>query len=118
MVLNILKEKEPLDIYPIWDRAEKYILKWFGEAALSVGKAIDWKEQGIDGIVNVLPFTCLPGNIVTAVSKKIKSEHSIPWINIAYDGLEQLTTEIRLEAFFYQVKQYHLKKLEKKEILC
>ncbi|MCM8804702.1 MAG: acyl-CoA dehydratase activase-related protein, partial [Candidatus Omnitrophica bacterium] len=107
---DVLYEKEPVDIYPIWEKAERYILKWFGEAALSVGKAIDWKKQGIDGIVNVLPFTCLPGNIVTSISKKIKSEHSIPWINIAYDGLEQFTTELRLEAFFYQVKQYYFKK--------
>lgn len=107
---DILYEKEHLDIYPIWNKAERYILKWFGEAALSAGKAIDWKDNGIDGIVNVLPFTCLPGNIVTAISKKIKAEHSIPWINIAYDGLEQFTTEIRLEAFFYQVKQYFLTK--------
>lgn len=111
---DMILEKEPLDIYPIWNSSEPYILKWFGEAALSIGKAIDWKRRvEIDGIINVLPFTCLPGNIVTAISNRIKTEQSLPWINIAYDGLEQLTTEIRIEAFFYQVRQYHLNKVRK-----
>lgn len=104
---GFLHEKEPRTIYEIWNNAEPYIIKWFGEAALSIGKAIEWKKYSLDGVVNVLPFTCLPGNIVTAVSKKIKEDLSIPWINIAYDGLEQATTQIRLEAFFYHVKEYH-----------
>ena len=28
------------------------------------------------------------------------------WLNLAFDGLEQETTETRLEAFMYQAKQY------------
>ncbi len=104
---GFLHEKEPDSIYEIWDNAEPYIIKWFGEAALSIGKAIEWKKYSLDGVVNVLPFTCLPGNIVTAVSRKIKTDLSIPWINLAYDGLEQTTGEVRLEAFFYHVKEYH-----------
>jgi len=57
-------------------------------------------------IINVLPFTCIPGNIVNASSKRIREEYKIPWLNLAFDGLEQGTTETRLEAFMYQAKQY------------
>ncbi|GAG72600.1 unnamed protein product, partial [marine sediment metagenome] len=32
--------------------------------------------------------------------------YKIPWLNLAFDGLEQGTTETRLEAFMYQAKQY------------
>lgn len=110
---GFLHEKEPRSIYEIWDNAEPYIVKWFGEAALSIGKAIEWGKYSLDGVVNVLPFTCLPGNIVTAVSRKIKADLSIPWINLAYDGLDQATSQVRLEAFFYHVKEYHCRHLNK-----
>jgi len=58
----------------------------------------------------VLPFTCIPGNLVNAVSKMIREEYKIPWLNLAFDGLDQGTTETRLEAFMYQARQYMEKK--------
>jgi predicted nucleotide-binding protein (sugar kinase/HSP70/actin superfamily) len=91
------------DIYEIWDNAEPYIIKWFGEAALSIGKSLDWIKKDIDGIVNVFPFTCMPGTMVTAISKSIREQYKIPWLNLAFDGLEQGPTETRLEAFMYQI---------------
>jgi len=97
-------------IYQIWDNAEPYIIKWFGEAALSIGKSVDWIKGDIDGIVNVLPFTCMPGTMVTAASKSIREKYKTPWLNLAFDGLEQGTTETRLEAFMYQAKQHKLAK--------
>ena len=103
---GFLREDKEAGIYEIWDNAEPYIVKWFGEAALSIGKSVDWIENGADGIINVLPFTCIPGNIVNAVSKRIREKYKIPWLNLAFDGLEQETTETRLEAFMYQAKQY------------
>ena len=44
-------------------RAAPYIHHSFeGEAVLSVGKAIDYINRGVSGIVNVMPFTCMPGH--------------------------------------------------------
>ena len=106
---------EEADIYEIWDNAEPYIIKWFGEAALSVGKSVAWIKKGIDGIVNVLPFTCMPGTMVTAISKRLREEYGVPWLNLAFDGLEQGTSETRLEAFMYQAKEYKLSKLNKEK---
>lgn len=107
---GFLREDTETDIYEIWDNAEPYIVKWFGEAALSIGKSVDWIKNGADGIINVLPFTCIPGNLVNAISKKIREEYKVPWLNLAFDGLEQGTTETRLEAFMYQAGQYMEKK--------
>lgn len=109
---GFLREDKEADIYEIWDNAEPYIIKWFGEAALSIGKSLDWIKNGADGIINVLPFTCIPGNIVNAVSKRIREKYRVPWLNLAFDGLEQGTTETRLEAFMYQAGQYMKKKKE------
>ena len=112
-----LIDLEETDIYEIWDNAEPYIIKWFGEAALSVGKSIHWINKGADGIINVLPFTCMPGTMVTAISKRIREEYKVPWLNLAFDGLEQGTTDTRLEAFLYQAKQHKEEKQYKKDKL-
>jgi len=79
-----------------------------GEAILSIGKAIDFIRKGISGMVNVMPFTCMPGMIVTAISKRLREDlNSIPWINLSYDGQEDIQTQKRIEAFIYQAKQYN-----------
>jgi len=88
--------------------AEPYIDSSFeGEAVLSIGKAVDFYKKGVSGIVNVMPFTCMPGTIVSAILKRYRDDQNhIPVLNMAYDGQENTSTQTRLEAFMYQVRQY------------
>jgi len=81
-----------------------------GEAILSVGKAIDFIKKGVSGIVNVMPFTCMPGTNVSAVMLKVKEKYNIPFLNMAYDGLSQATSRTRIEAFMHQARQFMLRK--------
>lgn len=85
-----------------------YIHRSFeGEAVLSVGKAVDYINRGVSGIVNVMPFTCMPGTIATAVLKRVREEHdNIPLLNIAYEGQGDSQTLTRLEAFMHQARSY------------
>jgi predicted nucleotide-binding protein (sugar kinase/HSP70/actin superfamily) len=86
-----------------------------GEAVLSVGKCGDYIRKGVSGLVNVMPFTCMPGTIVGAVMKRYREEHNdIPFLNMAYDGQEETNTLTRLEAFMHQARQYQRQLLEKK----
>ncbi|MCK4506674.1 MAG: hypothetical protein KAW14_13750, partial [Candidatus Aegiribacteria sp.] len=65
--------------------------------------------------VNIFPFTCLPGTIITAISKRIRKEHrDLPWLNLAFDGQEDTDNEARLEAFMYQVRQTFMERSNKK----
>jgi predicted CoA-substrate-specific enzyme activase len=92
--------------------ARPYIHHSFeGEAVLSVGKAIDYINRGVSGIVNVMPFTCMPGTIATAVLKRVREEHdNIPLLNIAYEGQGDSQTVTRLEAFMHQARSYQATK--------
>jgi len=49
------------------------------------------------------------------ISKRLREEYGVPWLNLAFDGLEQGTSETRLEAFMYQAKVYKLSKLHKEK---
>lgn len=70
-----------------------------GETILSIGKTIDFMERGCCGIINVMPFGCMPGTIVTALLKVVSKDYDIPCISIPYDGTESTVTELQLEAF-------------------
>ena len=78
-----------------------------GEAILSVGESLDFYEQGINGIVNVMPLTCMPGTIVTSLLKRVREEcDNLPAISIAYDGTKLVNLETRLEAFVHQARHF------------
>jgi predicted CoA-substrate-specific enzyme activase len=78
-----------------------------GEAILSIGKTMDFALKGASGVVNVMPFACMPGTIVNTILKRYREENrNLPILNMAYDGQEQSNIMTRLEAFMYQAKQY------------
>jgi predicted CoA-substrate-specific enzyme activase len=82
-----------------------------GEAVLTIGKAIEFAHEGASGIINCMPFNCMPGTIVTSLSRKVSHDiGDIPWLNISYEGLKDTGEETRLEAFVDQIKNtYSLK---------
>ena len=107
LVAGTLRDGEEPALKDIWKNAEPYLPPWFGEAALSLGKSVDYARKGLAGIINVMPFTCLPGTIATAALKRFREDYNgIPCLIIAYDGLEQTNATTRLEAFLYQARQY------------
>jgi predicted nucleotide-binding protein (sugar kinase/HSP70/actin superfamily) len=99
--------KEPT-IPQTLDLAKGYLDPSFeGEAILSIGKSRDFISKGISGIVNIMPFTCMPGTVVNSLFRRFQEDHDhIPFLNLAYDGQEQTHTRTRLEAFMYQVRQF------------
>ena len=96
----------------IFKKAKPYLDPSFeGEAVLSMGKTIDFAKRGASGVVNIMPFTCMPGTIVSTLLKRYQEENSnVPILNMAYDGQEQTNTLTRLEAFMYQAKEFQSRK--------
>ncbi|MDR1296083.1 MAG: acyl-CoA dehydratase activase-related protein, partial [Deltaproteobacteria bacterium] len=87
---------------------EKFLNRSFqGEAILSLGKGLEFYERGARGLVNIMPFTCMPGMVVGALTGSLRREaEGMPAINLAYDGQSQTNTQARLEAFMYQVHNF------------
>ncbi len=96
--------REP-SLKEITNKASCYVPDSFeGETVLSIGKSIDFAEKGASGIVNTMPFGCMPGNIVTALMRGVSKNYDVPSISIPYDGTESSTVIIQLEAFMDQAK--------------
>jgi predicted CoA-substrate-specific enzyme activase len=102
--LKTLKEPGTREIL---EKASPYLHSSFeGEAILSIGKSIDLMERGAAGVINAMPFGCMPGTIVTAILRGVSRDYGFPCISIPYDGTESPTTEIQLEAFMDQTREH------------
>ncbi len=78
-----------------------------GDPALNLGTSAILADKGISGIANILPFTCMPGTLVASVSDQLrKDKGNIPYVSIAYDGQEDVSIDLRLQAFMHQAKQF------------
>jgi predicted CoA-substrate-specific enzyme activase len=78
-----------------------------GESILSLGKAVDFHRGGLAGVINVMPFTCMPGTVVNALLPRLKEDcGGMPFLNIAYDGLDHSNNLLRLSAFIHQCRQF------------
>lgn len=77
------------------------------EAVLTMARALDLAQHGIAGVINVLPFSCMPGTVVTCMSPRLREEmNGIPWLDMAFDGQAETNIHTRLEAFMHQAFQY------------
>jgi predicted CoA-substrate-specific enzyme activase len=87
------------------DLAKPYIDASFeGEAILSIGKIVEYYEDGFGGVVNVMPFTCMPSTIVNTQTRRLSGDcGELPILNLSFDGQEDATLTTRLEAFVEQV---------------
>ncbi len=95
---RIIGDREEPEIDKIMEKSERFFPVNFGtEAPLTIGRAIIFKEQGAKAVVNVSPFTCMPGNISQAFFQKISENLKILIINMFYDG--QKGENKKLEVF-------------------
>ena len=105
--MGLIQYGEEPHVESIIEKASPYVhVSFEGEAILSVGKAIDFIDKGVSGIINVMPFTCMPGTITSAVLRLVQKKYNVPIINVAYDGQGQTNITTRLEAFMYQVREH------------
>ncbi len=78
-----------------------------GEAILSMGRAVEYMHHGFNGIINVVPFGCMPGAIVNGLLEKLRADHgNVPTLKLAYDGTEHAGEETLLDAFVHQARQH------------
>lgn len=107
-VVDYLNMRKELEIDEILKLCSPYIHRDYdGDPPIALGSAAGLVEMNISGVANILPFTCMPGTIICAVSNDFKKDHhNIPCLNYAYDGQEDSSIETRLQAFMHQAREY------------
>ena len=89
-----------------------------GEAILSIAKTVEFFHEGFSGVVNVMPFSCMPSTIVSSITPLLSRDcRNMPILNVSFDGSEDATFETRLEAFFAQCCRKRDSMLSMSEVL-
>jgi predicted nucleotide-binding protein (sugar kinase/HSP70/actin superfamily) len=76
-----------------------------GEGRETIGSIVMFAERGFDGVIQLLPFGCMPENIATSIIPRVQQEHDIPVLTLAFDeqtGRAGVIT--RIEAFLDLLK--------------
>lgn len=81
-----------------------------GEAILSMGRVVEYAEHGYDGIVNIIPFGCMPGTIVSLLLHQFRQDYGLPVLNVVVEGTKDPGESIRFEAFIQQAREHLSKK--------
>jgi predicted nucleotide-binding protein (sugar kinase/HSP70/actin superfamily) len=103
--------KRELPTQGIIDKGHRYLTPAVeGEAILSMGRVVEYAEHGYDGIVNILPFGCMPGTIVSLLLHQFRQDYGLPVLNVVVEGTKDPGESIRFEAFIQQAKEHLGKK--------
>jgi predicted nucleotide-binding protein (sugar kinase/HSP70/actin superfamily) len=81
-----------------------------GEAICSMGKSVDAVvRRRAAGIVSLIPFNCMPGNCVTALSTtSFRKQHNrIPFLNLDYDGYHEASRDMKIVNFGEQARAFY-----------
>jgi predicted CoA-substrate-specific enzyme activase len=70
-----------------------------GEALLTVGRTVAFKDQGAALVVNCSPFGCMPGTTTAAIFRQMSVDLGLPIVSMFYDGTGNQNR--RLEAFLH-----------------
>jgi predicted nucleotide-binding protein (sugar kinase/HSP70/actin superfamily) len=79
-----------------------------GESVKSVGKSVHFARKGFDGIVHLMPFTCMPELVAQTILTRMASDFKIPVLTLIFDEhTSQGAVQTRLEAFVDLIKRRH-----------
>lgn len=82
-----------------------------GEGQATVGHVVEFAREGFDGVIQLLPFTCMPEIIAKSVLGKVVREMDVPILTLSIDeqtGRAGIMT--RLEAFTDLLKNRRLER--------
>jgi predicted nucleotide-binding protein (sugar kinase/HSP70/actin superfamily) len=83
--------EEPRRVQEVLECAEPYLPACGanGEMVVNVGKAVYFARKGLDGVIDISPFTCMNGIVGEAIYPRVSEDHGgIPIRNFYFDGMQ------------------------------
>ena len=107
-IAHLLRHPADPPMSELFTMAKPYFDTIIGiETLLTVAKVVYHAKHGASGVVNVMPFSCMPGIVVSGLSASLRRDlGTLPWLDINFDGQRITNIRTRLEAFVHQVSQF------------
>lgn len=76
-----------------------------GHGRQAIAEMLDYTKEGFDGVIQLLPFGCMPEVTVRPILEKISQEKKLPFLSISLDEqTAEAGIQTRLEAFIDLMK--------------
>ena len=100
--LSYLLFKKKISFPIIMNQAKKYLKYSLGaDGAESVAHTITHCKTGIDGIIHLKSYSCVPEINAMPILSKICEDYQVPIIYLSYDGENNISNiDTKLEAFY------------------
>ncbi len=84
-----------------YELAKPYLCHFVGGHGVeTIGSTVDYARQGLDGVIQIAPFTCMPEIIAQDILPKVSRDLGIPVMTLVLDEHSSVTGVLtRLEAF-------------------
>jgi len=93
---SILSDRREPSIMSTVQAGERVFPRHFdGESILTIGRAIEFAEQGVDLIANCAPFGCMPGTLTSGIFQKLENTMGVPVVSLFFDGETDLSHLVR-----------------------
>lgn len=86
-----------------------------GEMIMSMGKTLWYYQNGVSGVIDISPFSCMNGIITEAIYPRVREDHDNLPIRVFYFDGNQTSIENDLELFMELARHYHEKRLKHKK---
>lgn len=71
-----------------------------GESIESVGKTIKFCKEGVEGVIHIMPFTCMPELVASTILHRVSTDMNYPILSLTFDEhVSEVNLQTRLEAF-------------------
>ena len=110
--------EEPADINEILRRSLHYLPSYatLGEMVINTGRAVYLHEKGVDGIIDISPFTCMNAIVCEAIYSKLSRDHDNIPIKVLYFDGKATDWDQDVEMFMELVRDYRERKRQKREV--
>ena len=90
-----------------WEAAKPYLSTLVGgHGRETIGSAVQYAQQGFDGLVQIFPLTCMPEIVAESILPAIGRDYDIPILTLVVDEMTgEAGYQTRLEAFVDLLKK-------------
>lgn len=83
------------------DLAKKYLkIQIGGHESHNIGNMLEYKKQGYDGVIHLMPFGCLPELVTQTLAPEISRDNDLPILTLSLDEQTGIANNMtRIEAF-------------------
>ena len=98
----------------ILNYSKKYLKYTLGaDGAESVYHAINHCKKGIDGIIHIKSYSCVPEINAMPILNKISEDYQVPILYLSFDGENNISNiDTKIEAFYDMIKSKKQRKLK------